>query len=218
MSFQTIFNIQQSMTVNNRRMVGQTYSRAGQLYVSQYLTAVPWVFTVYPHPYASWKYARPYIQQIANLDRQFPEQIIFNNQGYADLSWYTKYNGAFSTPLTGITVASVPPPNATEIDLTNLPSASPGILLFAQGDFIEFAGRVYNVTEPVFTGGSTVTVPLHRPVIGPVSVGAAVTVGNEVQFNLIADQCPTYTLNAAPDSGFVEWSGPFVFREYLVTP
>jgi hypothetical protein len=215
MSFQTIFNIQQSMTVNNRRMIGQTYSRAGQVYVSQYLTIVPWVFTVYPHPYASWKYARGYIQQIANLDRQTPEQIIFNHQGYADLSWYTRYGGSWSTPVTGITVAATPPANATSIDLTTLPGG--GGVAFAQGDFIEFGGHVYNVTQTVYAGAATITVPLHRPVIGTVAAGAAVAVGNEVQFNLIADQCPTYSLNAAPDSGFVEWSSPFVFREYMVT-
>jgi hypothetical protein len=51
MSFQTIFNIQQNMSVNNRRMVGQQVSRGGQVRVAQYLTAVPWVFTVMPHNY-----------------------------------------------------------------------------------------------------------------------------------------------------------------------
>jgi len=45
MSFQTIFNIQQSMTVNNRRTVGQQVARSGYITVAQYLTAVPWVFT-----------------------------------------------------------------------------------------------------------------------------------------------------------------------------
>ena len=44
--FQNIFEIQQSMTVQNRRMVGQQVSRAGYVTVAQYLTAVPWVFKI----------------------------------------------------------------------------------------------------------------------------------------------------------------------------
>jgi len=35
MSFQTIFEIQQSMSVNNRRMVGQQVARSGYITVAQ---------------------------------------------------------------------------------------------------------------------------------------------------------------------------------------
>lgn len=216
MGFQTVFNIQQAMTVNNRRMVGQTYSRSGQLFVSQYLTAVPWVFTITPYSYMPWTQSRTIVQQIANLDRETPDYVIFNDQGYCDLSWYTKYLGSFAAPLTGIVVASTPAANATTVTLTNLPTQTAGLVLFNPGDFIEFSGHVYNVTQQVLTGGATVNVPLHRPVIGPVTPGDPVAVGNDVEFYLIAEQCPTYNLNPAPNGGFIEWSGPFVFREYLV--
>ena len=51
MGFQTILDIHQSFSVNNRRVVGQQVSRSGQITVAQYLTSVPWVFTVRPHEY-----------------------------------------------------------------------------------------------------------------------------------------------------------------------
>jgi hypothetical protein len=88
MTFQAVFEIQQSMTVNNRRTVGQQVSRSGQMRVAQYLTAVPWVFTVMPHNYLAYATSRQIIQTIDNLDRQLPETITFNS---ANLSWFTRY-------------------------------------------------------------------------------------------------------------------------------
>ena len=85
MSFQTIFNIQQSMTVNNRRMVGQQVARSGYITVAQYLTAVPWVFTVTPHNYLYYPQVRDIIQAIDNKDRQLPEQISFAG---TNLQWF----------------------------------------------------------------------------------------------------------------------------------
>jgi hypothetical protein len=86
MSFQNVFEIQQSMTVNNRRTVGQQVSRSGQVRVAQYLTAVPWVFTVVPHNYLPYATSRDIIQTIDNLDRQLPETITFNS---TNLNWFT---------------------------------------------------------------------------------------------------------------------------------
>ena len=79
MSFQTIVDIQQSMTVNNRRTIGQQYSRSGQTTVAQYLTSVPWVFTIRPHEYLYYPQVRDIIQSIDNADRQVPEYITFDS-------------------------------------------------------------------------------------------------------------------------------------------
>ena len=90
MSFQEIFNIQQSMTVNNRRTVGQQVTRSGQIRTSQYLTSVPWVFTIVPHDFLYYPTARSIIQTIDNLDRLTSAQINFNN---SNLNWFVKYQG-----------------------------------------------------------------------------------------------------------------------------
>ena len=90
MSFQTIFEISQSISVQNRRTVGQQVSRSGQVRVAQYLTSVPWSFTVKPHSYLYYPQVRGVIQAIDNKDRQLPETITFASNL---LNWFTAYKG-----------------------------------------------------------------------------------------------------------------------------
>ena len=207
MSFQTIFEIQQSMTVNNRRMVGQQVARSGYITVAQYLTSVPWVFTVVPHNYLYYPTARGIIQTIDNLDRQTSETIDFNTTG---LSWFVAYQGGASTTPVGMELASTPAPNATTVSLTNIPSASGAIL--KAGDFIGIGGYTYKVTEDV-ARAATISVPIHGPVIGNPSVGDPVVCGVNCTFDVYAESCPTYTLTPMTNGAFVNWDGAFVFRE-----
>ena len=212
MSFQTIFNIQQTMAVNNRRMVGQQVSRGGQVRVAQYLTAVPWVFTVMPHNYLYYPQARDIIQAIDNKDRELPETITFNN---ANLSWFTAYQGDLTTgQANALTLASVPPANSTTITVGNLPSVSTTAVVFAPGDFLQLGIYPYKVTTQVLRGsGSTVSVTLHRPVIGTPSTGTLTAVGVYCTFYMLAESCPTYSLNPMTNGAFVQWDSAFVFRE-----
>lgn len=212
MSFQTIFNIQQTMAVNNRRMVGQQISRGGQVRVAQYLTAVPWVFTVMPHNYLYYPQARDIIQAIDNKDRELPETITFNND---NLSWFTAYQGDLTTgQANALTLASVPPANSTTITVGNLPSVSTTAVVFAPGDFLQLGIYSYKVTTQVLRGsGSTVSVTLHRPVIGTPSTGTLTAVGVYCTFYMLAESCPTYTLNPMTNGAFVQWDSAFVFRE-----
>lgn len=197
MSFQTILNIHQEFTVNNRRTVGQQYSRSGQLTVAQYLTTVPWVFTVRPHNYLYYPDVRSVIQTIDNADRQYPEYITFNT---SSLNWFTKMRGTATTA----TLAATPAANAQTLSLTSNGT-------FKAGDFIQLAGYVYKVTAD--SAGATVNI--HRPVIGSPTAGAALTLGSAVQFYVIAERCPTYTLTPMKDGAFVAWDSEFVFREYI---
>jgi len=214
MSFQTIFNIQQTMAVNNRRMVGQQVSRGGQVRVAQYLTAVPWVFTVMPHNYLYYPQVRGIIQAIDNKDRQLPETITFNN---ANLSWFTVYQDDLTTAqVNALTLASVPPANSTTITVGNLPSVSSSVVVFEAGDFLQLGIYSYKVTTQVLRGGgSTVSVSLHRPVIGTPSTGTLTAVGVNCTFYLLAESCPTYSLNPMTNGAFVQWDGAFVFRENI---
>lgn len=215
MSFQTIFDIQQSMTVNNRRTVGEQVSRSGQVRVAQYLTAVPWVFTVTPHDYLYYPQVRNIIQAIDNKDRQLPETISFAS---ANLSWFTAYQGTLSgAQAAALTLASVPAANATTIIVGNLPSVSSTDYVFKAGDFLQLGIYPYKVTENVLRGsGSTVNVTLHRPVIGTPSVGTLSAVGSACTFYVLAESCPTYTLNPMTNGAFVQWDSPFVFREDII--
>ena len=197
MSFQTIVDIQQSMTVNNRRTVGQQYSRSGQVTVAQYLTAVPWVFTIRPHNYLYYPQVRDIIQSIDNADRQVPEYITFDS---ANLDWFTKMQGT----ATSATLATTPSTNTQVLTLSSNGT-------FKAGDFIEVGGYVYKVTAD--SAGTTVYI--HRPLIGSPTSGATVTLGKDVSFYVVAEQCPTYTLMPMADGAFVKWDSDFVFREYI---
>ena len=198
MSFQTIFEIQQSMTVNNRRMVGQQIARSGYITVAQYLTAVPWVFTVQPHQYLYYPQVRDVIQTIDNLDRQLPEAISFAS---SNLSWFVKMQGT----ATAATLNGTPTPNTQTLALTSNGT-------YKAGDFIEVGGYVYKVTAD--SAGSSVNI--HRPLIGNPASGATVLMGTAVTFNVVAETCPTYTLNPMTDGAYVQWDNAFVFREYIV--
>jgi hypothetical protein len=197
MSFQTIFENQESMTVNNRRMVGQQVARSGFITVAQYLTAVPWVFTVTPNNYLYYPTARAIIQAIDNKDRQLPETITFNS---SQLSWFTQKLGTATTA----TLNGAPTPNTQTLALTSNGT-------FKAGDFIMVGGYTYKITAD--SAGSSVNI--HRPLIGTPSSGATVSIGNACTFTVVAEVCPTYTLTPMTNGAFVNWDQPFVFREYI---
>jgi len=197
MSFQTIFEVQESMTVQNRRMVGQQVTRAGYMTVAQYLTAVPWMFTVTPNNYLYYPTARAIIQTIDNKDRQLPEVIQFNS---ANLSWFTQNLGT----ATVATLNGTPTPNTQTLALNSNGT-------FKAGDFIMVGGYTYKVTAD--SAGSSVGI--HRPLIGSPVSGATVSIGNACTFNVVAERCPTYTLTPMTNGAFVNWDEPFIFREYI---
>lgn len=212
MSFQTIVNIQQSMTVQNRRTIGQQVSRSGQIRTAQYLTTVPWVFTITPHNFLYYPQVRDVIQTIDNLDRQTAANITFSG---TTLSWFTSYQGDLSgAQAAALTLASVPAPNSQTLSIGNLPSVSATAYVFKAGDFLQLGNYVYKVTADVQRGsGSTVNVSIHRPVIGTPSTGTLTAVGSSVYFPVYAEVCPTYTLTPMTNGAFVNWDQPFVFRE-----
>lgn len=197
MSFQTIIDIHQAISINNRRTIGQQYSRSGQLTVAQYLTVVPWLFTVTPHQYLSYAQARSIIQSIDNADRQNPQYISFSS---TSLEWFTKMQGT----ATSATLAATPAPNTQTLTLTSNGT-------YKAGDFIQLGGYVYKVTAD--SAGTVVNI--HRPLIGSPTIGTALTLGKNVQFYVIAQQCPTYTLTPMKDTAFIQWDGDFIFREYI---
>jgi hypothetical protein len=170
------------------------------------------VFTVTPHNYLYYPQVRNVIQAIDNKDRQLPESISFAS---TNLSWFVAYQGDLTTgQVNALTLASAPAANATTISVGNLPSVSSSAYVFKAGDFLQLGLYPYKVTENVLRGsGSTVNVTLHRPVISTPSVGTLTAVGSACTFYMLAETCPTYTLNPMTNGAFVQWDAPFVFRE-----
>ena len=215
MSFQTILNIHQSLSINNRRVIGQQVSRSGQIRVAQYLTAVPWVFTVQPHSYLYYPQVRSIIQSIDNADRQMPEYLSFDTP---QLEWFVKYQGILNpAQLASLVLNATPAPNAQIIQIGGLPSISSSSIIFKAGDFIQIQQYVYKVIADVPRGTlSYISVGIHRPIIGYPTSGTAILVGEYVSFRMVAEKCPTYTLNPMTDGAFVQWDSEFVFREYII--
>jgi hypothetical protein len=106
---------------------------------------------------------------------------------------------------TTATLNGTPTPNTQTLALTSNGT-------FKAGDFIEVGGYVYKITAD--SAGSSVGI--HRPLIGTPTSGATVTLGNNVRFYVVAESCPTYTLNPMTAGAFVQWENAFIFREYIV--
>jgi hypothetical protein len=197
MSFQKIIDIHQSISINNRRTVGQQYSRSGQITVAQYTTTVPWVFTVRPHNYLYYPQVRDVIQSIDNADRQNPQYINFTSDS---LSWFTAMQGtATSANLNGVPTANT----------QTLTISSNGT--FKAGDFVQIGTYVYKVTAD--SAGSVISI--HRPLIGTFASGTALVLGKNVQFYVVAEKCPTYSVVPMTNGAWVQWDSDFIFREYI---
>ena len=163
--------------------------------IAQYLTSVPWVFTVTPHNYLYYPQVRDIIQTIDNLDRQLPQTVSFTS---SNLSWFTVMRGT----ATAATLNGTPAANTQTLNLTSNGT-------FKAGDFIMINGYTYKVTADS-TGA---IVYIHRPLIGAPTSGTTVYMGNNCSFTVVAESCPTYTLNPMTNGAFVQWDAPFVFRE-----
>jgi len=214
MSFQDIFEISQSIGVNDHRTVGQQVSRSGQVTVSEYLTGVPYVFTVKPHNFLYYPQARQILSDLRLCDRSLIDTIQFQTN---NLKWYVAYQGQFLNP-SNLKVASIPAANSQTIILQNLPTVASTTLAFKTGDFIQFGGYVYNVTADVLRGsGTTISVNVHRPIVNTyITVNNYLDgVGINIMFNMIMESYPTYTLTPMTNGAFIQWDGDFVFREAL---
>jgi hypothetical protein len=192
-------------------MVGQQIARSGYITVAQYLTAVPWVFTVQPHQYLYYPQVRDVIQTIDNLDRQLPQNIFFQS---SNLAWFLEYQGDIPTASFSTVVLATTPTANTQILSVTVPTGTG--YAFKAGDFINVDGYTYKVTEDVLRSSSPVNVGIHRPLIGLPPSGTRVYIGNDCVFRVVAETCPTYTLNPMTDGAYVQWDNAFVFREYIV--
>ena len=173
--------------------------------MAQYLTSVPWQFTVKPHAYLYYPQVRDVIQTIDNYDRQIPQVISFSS---TNLSWFTLYQGDITSGT--ITLASTPVANTQTLSIAFTTGSG---YAFKAGDFIMINGYTYKVTANVSRATSPANVGIHRPLIGSPTSGTTVYKGTDCTFNILAQQCPTYTLNPMTNGAFVQWDGDFVFVE-----
>ena len=214
MSMQDIFEISQSISVQNHRTVGQQVSRSGQIRVAEYLTTVPWVFTVKPHNFLYYPQARQILNNLEVLDRELVSTVIFNSN---NLKWFTAYQGALtSAQYAGFQLAAVPASNAVTFTMKGLPTIASTTVILKAGDFVKVGSYPYKVTADVLRGSAaTVTVTVNRPIIYTASlvINSAILVANDVSFSFLMEVFPTYTLMPMTNGAFIQWDSDFVFRE-----
>jgi hypothetical protein len=113
----------------------------------------------------------------------------------------------------------------TTVVLNNLPTvgapSAVGSLLFRAGDFIQVEDKPYPFTvvnDVTRTSSTSCTVTVHRPNFFDESVvGDGIILGNDVSFNMLCTNMPTYTLSAGGRTALVTFDGDFQLYEYTGT-
>lgn len=205
MSFQTIIDNAESISIERKAVVASTVSRNG-LVRAVSRGGSHWQFRVRLPDGPRWTDYRQLISKIELLDRYTPSSIRFNNPGH---SWFMGYQGN-SVNYTAFQASWVR--GQTSITLTTSPTTSSGFK-FRAGDIIQLGttGRVYTVAADVAFNSNTV--PVHRPIIDASSSGA-IRVAENCQFTVICTEFPGWNVFARDQ---ISWSGDFIFNEVMDT-
>ena len=226
MSIQSVINIAESIQINRRKVVGVQITRNEIARVSELLTRNPWRMTVKVSALLNYDSptVRALLEELDRKDRKLPQVITFS--GNSGLSWMFRYQGSMTAA--EINALRIQRFGSAEHDynelvLTNLPSAGsnslPGAVLFRKGDILQVAGYPYPFTvqnATVLRGSSnTVTITTHREnFIDDSVVNSSITVGNQVSFNMLCINMPTYTF---VNKNQVQFDSDFDLFEYTGT-
>lgn len=205
MSFQWIIDNAETISLDQKKVVGTTTTRSGVVRnVSR--GGQVWRFDVKLPDGPRWTDYRNNIALAQALDRTTTATISLSTAGQ---SWLYQYQGN-SVNITGF-VATITQGSAT-ITLTTSPTTASGYK-FRAGDYIQLGstGKVYQVAADVAYNSNTVT--LNRPVIDATASGVALRVAQNCVWTVICVEFPTWTLFSRDQ---VSWSGPFTFVENLV--
>jgi hypothetical protein len=203
MTFQTVFDNAETLSINKLKKVAQTVSRDGVVKATS-LGGQAWEFEVSLPDGNTWTTYRPLIEKMEALDRVSTDSVNLNK---TSLRWISEYQGNYSS-ITSITASYAGSGNT--ITLTGGPSITSGFK-FKSGDLIQLgtSGKVYSVVNDVAFSSNTVT--LHRPV-REAAGNFTLLIGPNVSWTVICTQFPKWTLI---ERNRVGWSGPFVFSEAL---
>ncbi len=200
MTFQTVIDYAEQISINRKRKVAQTTSRSGVV-KSTSLGGQIWEFDVKLPDGIDWTTLRPLIEKLEALDRVTVSSIQINKAGQ---SWITAYQGN----LTNVSAITVSYTSGNTVTITGGATLASGFR-FRSGDLIQLgtSGSVYSVVNDVAFNQTTVT--LHRPVREAAGT-YTLKVGQAVNWNVICVNFPNWNLFARDQ---VSWDGSFVFVE-----
>jgi len=219
MSLTTILSIAENVGINDQRFVGQVVSRNQRISTSEIITVVPFQFAIKPMNYLLYSQSRGVLNSLRIPDKALEQYLNFGSTGWVN---YIKYQG----DMTSGQIASCQwqtSSAAKNLVLGSLPSISSSAYIVRAGDFCQVGRYAYIATADVQRGGtSTVTIPVHRNLIGTLASPVAAVIGQfgttislggfsytGVTFPVILRDYPTYTLVPMTNDSFIQWSGSF---------
>lgn len=226
MSLQTILSICESVGINDQKFIGQTLSRSQKIVTSEVMTVIPFVFDLKPNDFLLYSRSRGILNTLRINDRLTPQYMSFGSTGWLN---YIKYQGDMTAAQIAACQWQTSSQNTTLV-LGSLPAISSTAYMFRVGDFVQVGLYAYIVTADVLRGsGTTVSVPVHRNLLQPVTSAVALVAGQYgttvsmggstytgVTFGVVLREYPTYTLVPMTNDSFIQWNGPFKAHEYIV--
>ena len=226
MSLQSILAIAESVSINDKKFAGQMLSRNMRISTSEILTVQPFQFTIKPMNYLQYSTNRGVLSALRTADRITEQYINFGTTGWLN---YIKYQGDMSSVQANATTIEVGT-TGKNIILGTLPAITSTLYIVKTGDFIQIDRYAYIATADVQRGGaSTVTIPVHRTIMTPVSAqipavigqyGTTTSLGGStytgVTFPVVLRDYPTYTLVPMTNDSFIQWDGAFNAYEVVL--
>jgi hypothetical protein len=203
MTFQTVFDNAETISINKLKKVAQTISRDG-IVRSTSLGGQTWEFEVKLPDGPTWTQYRPLIEKMEALDRVTSSTVQINK---ASMSYINGYQGNYTNVVGTITASYT---SGTTLTITAGPNIQSGFK-FKSGDLIQLgsSGKVYSVVDDVPFNSNTVTV--HRPIREAAGTYTLV-VGQNVSWNVICVNFPRWTMFARNQ---ISWDGAFKFAEVI---
>jgi hypothetical protein len=225
MNLNYILEISESVGINDQRFVGQVLSRNQRMTTSEIVTVVPFVFTLAPMKYLYYSQNRELLSTLRFFDKSLTQYLNFTETMWVN---YIEYRG----DMTGAEVAACEWQVGSEnknLILGNLPSILSTEFIVKKGDFCQVGAYPYIATEDVVRGTNpTVTIPVHRNLLSPVTspfpavIGqyGSLVIGAEtyqgITFQVVLKEYPTYTLMPITNDSFISWNGNFVAFEVVL--
>ena len=188
---QTIIDNATYIEINKQKVAATSISRSGRILTAERVNAIPYRFTVGMHNGLTFSENRDLLEALDALDT-IVESNVDIGASNSGLNWITSYQGSANTSQVNQLVMSSTGTANLVINTSGV-SGTPGGNLFVIGDVIQPAGNTgtyrypYNVTSNVAWNASSVTVPVHRPVLnqdGVALTSGGVRVGTNCRYHL----------------------------------
>lgn len=226
MSLQTILSVAESVGINDHKFAGQMLSRNMRISTSEILTVQPFGFTLKPMNYLLYSQNKAVLSSLRVADRITEQYLNFASTGWVN---YISYGGNMTSVQIAATLVQTGSTGKTII-LGSLPAITSTAYIVRAGDFIQIGRYAYIATADVQRGGtSTVSIPIHRPLLTTVSAPTTPVIGQYgtttalggntytgITFCVIVKDYPTYTLTPITNDSFIAWDGSFTAMEVVL--